>query len=301
MSNTPGFRLVLAIVAVASFFCNIATSAAASPHLRGYIRHGAVAAVARKPLRMTQDKHRLRIRSGSARDRAPTPVALHRDLVPLPNATWDSPNVTPAVIDAIQSAARESHIDPHLLAAIAWRESRFDPDAANRRSSARGLLQFTATTWLRAVRDFGSRHNIGHLAAAIRKAPSGELLVPETHLRAEILRLRSDPVLSAKMAADLMSRQNAIMEEQLGHPVTSADFYLLHVLGPSGSARFLTTLTQHPAASSLEVANRKILRNAGLLATDGRPMTVANTYVAVKALLDAQRLHSAPLLATTDA
>ena len=234
MNNITGFRLVLVIAAVANFFCNIATSAAASPHPRGYSRHVGVSAAVRKPFRAVQDKHRPRTRSGPARDRASTPVALHRDMVPLPNATWDSPSVTPAVIDAIQLAARESHIDPHLLAAIAWRESRFDPDAANRRSSARGLLQFTATTWLRVVRDFGSRHNIGHLAAAIRKAPSGELLVSETHLRAEILRLRSDPVLSAKMAADLMSHQNAAMEEQLGHPVTSADFYLLHVLGPSG-------------------------------------------------------------------
>ncbi len=306
MSSIFGLRPVLAAVAISNLFCSVINPAAASPHPKN-TREQVVSAMARKPSHGVHDKRRAQVRSGSAilpgatRSRVSRPMALHCGMVALANATWDNPRVAPAVIDAIQMAARESHIDPHLLAAIAWRESRFDPNAANQRSSARGLLQFTAMTWFHAVRDFGGRHNIGHLAAAIHKAPSGELLVTEPRVRTEILDLRSDPVLSAKMAADLMNRQDAAMQEQLGHPVTSADFYLLHVLGPSGSTRFLTTLTKRPAASSLDVASRKILRNAGLLANDGRPMTLANTYAAIKALLDAQQLHSAPLLAVTDA
>ena len=57
--------------------------------------------------------------------------AMHRGVVPLANTTWDDPAMPPAIRDAIQTAARESGVDPHLLTAIAWRESRFDPNALN--------------------------------------------------------------------------------------------------------------------------------------------------------------------------
>ena len=48
------------------------------------------------------------------------------------------------VASAIRAAAAQSGVDPHLLTALAWRESRFDPKARNRWSSATGLLQFTS-------------------------------------------------------------------------------------------------------------------------------------------------------------
>lgn len=307
---------MLVLLAAASFAPTYTSPAAASPHQAvhpgavhpGIIHPGAVhrghataLQVARKPQRKVQVAQRGRTHRSPGRDLAPRPVALHRDIAPLENATWDSPSVAPVVIEAIRTAAQESHIDPHLLAAIAWRESRFDPDAVNRRSSARGLLQFTKMTWLRAVRDFGAGHDLGPFAAAIRKEPSGELRVSEKRTLTAILHLRSDPVLSARLAADLMRRQHAAMRDQLGHDATSADLYLLHVLGPTGSARFFTALTHRPTAPSLDVASPAVLRNAGLLAKDGGAMTVANTYAAVQTMLETQQLHSAPLLATTDA
>ncbi len=223
--------------------------------------------------------------------------AVHRGVVPLANTTWDDPAVPPAILDAIQTAAHESGVDPHLLAAIAWRESRFDPDARNRQSSARGLLQFTSGTWLRAVRDYGSEHDVAGYAAAIHTSPSGDLVVPD-QMRSAILQLRSNPVLSAKLAADSMKRERVAMEARLGRSVTSADLYLMHVLGPTGARRFLETLAKRPGESSLKVASLEVMRNAGLLAQDGHPLTVAHTYAAAETMLDAQHMHSAPLLAT---
>ena len=222
--------------------------------------------------------------------------AVHRGVVPLVNTTWDNPAVPPAILNAIQTAAHESGVDPHLLAAIAWRESRFDPDARNSQSSARGLLQFTSGTWLRAVRDYGSEHDVADYAAAIRTSRTGDLVVPE-QVKSAILQLRSNPILSAKLAADSMKRERVAMEARLGRPVTSADLYLMHVLGPVGAMRFLDALAKRPGESSLKVASPKVMRNAGLLAQDGHPLTVANTYAAAETMLDSQRLRSAPLLA----
>lgn len=224
--------------------------------------------------------------------------AVHRDVVPLANTTWDDPAVPPAILDSIQAAAHESGIDPHLLAALAWRESRFAPDARNRLSSAKGLLQFTSGTWLRVVRDYGSAHDAADYAAAIHTSRSGDLVVSDS-MRSAILQLRDNPDLSAKLAAENMQRGRAVMGAQLGRPVRSADLYLMHVLGPTGALRFLTMLDRQPSASSLKVASFKVMRNAGLLAQDNRPLTVANTYAAAETMLNAQRVHSAPLLAAS--
>ena len=221
---------------------------------------------------------------------------VHRGVVPLVNTTWDDPAVPPAILDAIQTAAHESGVDPHLLAAIAWRESRFDPDARNSQSSARGLLQFTSGTWLQAVRDYGSEHDVADYAAAIRTSRTGDLVVPD-EVKSAILQLRSNPNLSAKLAADSMKRERIAMEARLGRPVTSADLYLMHVLGPAGAMRFLDALAKQPNQSSLKVASLKVMRNAGLLAQDGHPLTVASTYAAAETMLDSQHLHSAPLMA----
>jgi hypothetical protein len=274
---------------------------------RAFAPHAASAAAARRSRdariagiirpahlgRSTPLSHAVAPRTGAVRNAS----MVHRGVVPLANTTWDDPAVPPAILDAIQTAAHETGIDPHLLAAIAWRESRFDPNARNQQSSAKGLLQFTSGTWLQAVRDYGSEHDVADYAAAIRTSRSGDLVVPD-QMRSAILQLRSNPVLSAKLAADSMKRERLAMEARLGRSVTSADLYLMHVLGPTGAMRFLEALAKQPNESSLKVASLKVMRNAGLLAQDSRPLTVANTYAAAKTMLDAQHVHSAPLLAT---
>lgn len=90
------------------------------------------------------------------------------------------------------------------------------------------------------------------------------------------------------------------MRAQRGRSATPTDALLLHVLGPTGSVRFLDAFAGHPSASSLTVASADVLRNAGLLSHDGQPMTVARTYGAIRAMLNAQRNNSALLMAAAD-
>ena len=213
-------------------------------------------------------------------------------VVALANTTWDDPVISPAVLAAILDAGRDSGIAPNLLMTIAWRESRFDPAAKSSVSSASGLLQFTSGTWLQTVRAFGARHGAGVYAAAIHKERSGEFTIHGQPTREAILALRSDPVLSASLAAEVLGQQRAVIQASLGRRATSADLYLLHVLGPRGSARFLAILAQHPSASILSVAGPTVLRNGGLLARDGAPMTIRATYAALGNMLDAQHAHS---------
>ena len=222
---------------------------------------------------------------------------LHAGVEPLVNSTWDNPVMPPAVLGAILDATQASDIAPDLMMALAWRESRFAPAARSRLSSATGLLQFTSGTWVQVVREFGAKHGAARYADAIQRERSGNYTFQGAHMQEAILRLRTDPNLSANLAVEMLGRQRAALQASLTRTTTPTDLYLMHVLGPNGSARFLAALERRPSASMLEVANRRLLRNAGLLARDGRPMTVANTYAAVQNMLADQHTYFEAALA----
>ena len=197
---------------------------------------------------------------------------------------------------AILEAAHDAGVDPNVLMAFAWRESRYRPDAKSSRSAARGLLQFTPTTWLETVRDFGRQYGAPEYAAAIHTGHSGHISIKGYRTRQHILMLRGDPAFSARMAAAVMARQALESRRALGRSATSAELYLSHVLGPEGSARFLSARAKHPSESSLQIASLELLYNAGLLAEDGRPMTVENTYVAVDIMLKRHPVRQLPAI-----
>ncbi len=209
---------------------------------------------------------------------------------------------TPEVLAAVRQAGQTVKLDPVLLLSIARAESGFEPDARNRLSSARGLLQFTRGTWLEVVRDFGSQHGLADYAAAIRKDErSGKLSVARPAVLQTILRLRDDPKLSAALAAERMAQRRVTLERDLGQPASAPDLYLLHVLGPSGAARFLEALRQRPTASSVDVVGSITKPNMGLFVSRGCPLTVAQVYARISAFLDAGRDQYGAVLASTDA
>ena len=224
-------------------------------------------------------------------------MAFHRKATPLVNAVWDNPVLPPSVLGAILDAAGHSDIAPDLLLALAWRESRFTPEARSTLSSASGLLQFTSGTWLQAVHQFGPQHGLAEYAAAIHKDPSGEYIVQGQYSQEAVLALRNDPILSASMAGEVLRQSRTVMQASMGRSMRPADLYLTYVLGSAGTARFLTALRQSPSAPVRSVTSRRVLRNAGLLARDGHPLSVRSTYDAIRAMLDDHHARFEPVVA----
>ena len=74
-----------------------------------------------------------------------TPVITRRGA--LPQAAWTErlPEGAAEWVPTIERAAAEAGLDPRLLAAMVWQESRFDPDAVSR-SGAIGLSQLMPAT-----------------------------------------------------------------------------------------------------------------------------------------------------------
>ncbi|MBX9635832.1 MAG: transglycosylase SLT domain-containing protein, partial [Magnetospirillum sp.] len=99
----------------------------------------------------------------------------------------------------IRDAAEATGVPFEFLLAQANQESRLDPDAKSRRSSAMGLFQFTAGTWLEMVKNHGGDHGLDKYADAITRGSDGRLTVKNKDLKKEILDLRRDPKLSALM------------------------------------------------------------------------------------------------------
>ena len=139
----------------------------------------------------------------------------------------------------IRDAAQATGVSFEFLLAQANQESRLNPEARNRRSSAMGLFQFTAGTWLDMVRKHGAEHGLGEYADAIVKGPDGRLTVKDKDLRKEILDLRRDPRLSALMAAEYAKDNERVLEARLGRQVSTHDLYLAHFLGAGGALKVL--------------------------------------------------------------
>lgn len=168
-----------------------------------------------------------------------------------------------AVHAAIRRAADATGVNFSLLVETARRESALNPNARASTSSASGLFQFIESTWFDMVRRHGEAHGLGAQANALRTGANAET-------RRQILALRSDPEISARMAGEL-ARENAMtLGARLGRAPTAGELYAAHVMGPSGALRLIEAAQQNvPNAAS--IFPREAAANRGLFYANGQP------------------------------
>jgi len=162
-----------------------------------------------------------------------------------------------ATVDAVARGAHASGADFSALLATARRESSLNPSARAGTSSASGLFQFIESTWLDMVRRHGADHGLGRQAAALQAGNvSGAT-------RREILDLRFDPEISARMAGELWRENAATLQARLGRAPNESELYAAHVMGPGGAARLIqAAATGAPSAAA--IFPREAAANRGL-------------------------------------
>jgi hypothetical protein len=160
-----------------------------------------------------------------------------------------------AVRAAIRRAADATGVNFSLLVETARRESALDPHARAATSSATGLFQFIESTWLDMVRRHGADHGLFAQAAALRNGANAET-------RREILALRSDPEISARMAGELARENAATLQARLGRTPTAGELYAAHVMGPTGALRLIEA-AQHGAPNAATLFPREAAANRG--------------------------------------
>jgi hypothetical protein len=122
-----------------------------------------------------------------------------------------------------------------LVERIIIAESKGDPNARNKRSSATGAAQFLEDTWLEAIR----RHR-----RDLMKGRSDR----------EVLGLRRDPQLTREIAVRLIEEYAAMLDRR-GLPITPGSLYLAHFAGPARAVALLCGAENADAASLMAAAD----------------------------------------------
>lgn len=164
---------------------------------------------------------------------------------------------------AIARASRATGVDFSLLVETARRESALNPNARAGTSSATGLFQFIDSTWLDMVARHGAEHGLGAQAGALKQGA-------DAATRQQILALRTDPEISARMAAELARENAATLQSRLGRAPSAGELYAAHVMGPAGAARLIEAADEG-ATSAAALFPREAAANRGLFYIDGAP------------------------------
>ena len=132
----------------------------------------------------------------------------------------------PQVAGAIRQAAQSTGISFEYLLTTANTESNFNPTAQASTSSSKGLYQFIDQTWLGTMKQDEAALGLAGYADAIVRQRDGRYGVSDPTMRAEILRLRSDPQASA-MLAGALTRNNATLDNSsIGRQPTNGELTL---------------------------------------------------------------------------
>ncbi|MBN8606574.1 MAG: transglycosylase SLT domain-containing protein [Caulobacterales bacterium] len=173
--------------------------------------------------------------------------------------------IAPVAPDAVRAAIRRgadaTGVNFSLLVETARRESALNPHARAGTSSATGLFQFIDSTWLDIVRRHGADHGLGAEAAALSRGA-------DAATRREILALRNDPELSARMAGELARENAQALHARLGRAPSAGELYAAHVMGPGGAIRLIEA-AQQGAPSAAAVFPREAAANRGLFYANG--------------------------------
>jgi hypothetical protein len=176
---------------------------------------------------------------------------------------------------AIARAAAATGVDFTYLLAQARLESGLDPQARARTSSARGLYQFTGSTWLSTLDRHGA--DLG-LTGAVPRDPA---------TRAQLLALRQDPQASALMAGDLANDNRTFLYNVLGRDPDNSELYLAHFLGPDAAGRFLSALAADPAQSAAALLPKAAAANRAIFFAGSAPRSVGQVMDLLRTRLDA--------------
>lgn len=184
----------------------------------------------------------------------------------------------------IRDAADATGVPFEFLLAQANQESRLNPNAKSPRSSAMGLFQFTAGTWMEMVKKHGAEHGLDKYADAITRGADGRWTVKDKDLKKEILDLRRDPKLSALMAGEYAKDNEQVMESKLGRQVSTHDLYLAHFLGAGGALKVLKGRNQPetdqapPELAGAARANPEVFQDPA----SGEQRSLGSVYTAVE-------------------
>ena len=179
---------------------------------------------------------------------------------------------------ALSLASNSTGTDFNYLANTARTESSYQTEAKAPTSSAQGLFQFIEETWIRTVKDEGGKLGLGKYAGWIAKSADGRYSADTPEHRAEILKLRGNPKISAMMAAAYARQNTAFVENAIGRKPTSDELYLAHFLGPADAVRLIEYRDSEPSFSAPDLFPSAAKANRTIFFGENGPRSIGQVY-----------------------
>ncbi|MEN3929894.1 lytic transglycosylase domain-containing protein [Microvirga sp. W0021] len=192
------------------------------------------------------------------------------------------------LVETIVQAAYETDTDAVYLLALADKESSFRWDAKASTSTARGLFQFLNGTWLEVIKDYGAQHNLEEEAAAI-VSKGGKLMIEDKVMSERVMNLRYNPYVAAVMAAELLKRDAARVEERLGRELFRSEYYFTHFLGASSASKLMRAKASKPSTAASKLLPKAARANKSLFVSrkgkKTRAITVAEFHQRLEGMM----------------
>jgi hypothetical protein len=151
-----------------------------------------------------------------------------------------------------------------LLAQVAG-ESAFKTTAVNKQTGAAGAFQFVKNTWLSLLKEHGAAMGVKpKLLAQIKTDAHGRMLVSDPGTLKELLDLRHDLSLSAKMAAKYLDDNKTHLSHILHREPSEAEVQISFLLGASGAAHLINAAKNGPDTPVDQVMPKAVAANRNL-------------------------------------
>jgi hypothetical protein len=207
-------------------------------------------------------------------------VSLVDDLMAGPYEKRPPPLVPPRGLQgAIAEAAARAGVDRAFLIRTAGRESGFNTYARASGSSGRGLFQFVDQTWLAAVARWGPLYGHGAEARLVRFDRRGRAYVADPRAARDILALRYEPVLAARVAAAMAADNAETLRRALGRAPSAGELYAAHLFGTSGALQLIRAAYFRPAYPAASLLPEAAATNRGLFYRAGTPRSVSELLI----------------------
>ena len=192
-------------------------------------------------------------------------------------------SVSPSLASVLNAAGDRNDVDFDYLLKTAMRESSLNPQAKAASSSATGLFQFLDTTWLQVMKSEGPRLGYQAYADAITQNASGDYVIKDPKLRADVLKLRENPTVAADMAAAFTKSNGDYLKEKFGRMPSPGELYIAHFLGPQGAGKMFDAGLRNPDQIAAQLFPQAATANPSIFFDHGRARTIREVYHALVA------------------
>jgi len=182
------------------------------------------------------------------------------------------------VASALTAAGNRTGVDFSYLLQTAIRESSLNPSAKASTSSATGLFQFLESTWLQTMKEQGPALGYGQFANEIQRRSDGSYTVADPARKAEILKLREDPQISADLAAAFTRTNGEYLRNKFGRSPSAGELYIAHFLGAEGAERMFRAGLENPDQLAVNLFPKQADANQAIFYSNGQPRTIREVY-----------------------